>query len=185
MTFSILPRQRNFKAAIVNGVRHDGGIAATEFAIILPVLLLVLMGVMELTNALSAKRKLLNAVQSASSLIGQQTNVTTADLDTFNLAARLTMSPLDVSTMTIGVASVRFDDTSGAPVLDWTASYGGGVVVDPLLKADGRGEAGDSIIITTGTYIYTPLIKLILPVSFVMSETTYVRPRTVSWVMKY
>ena len=95
------------------------------------------------------------------------------------------MSPLDVSTMTIGVASVRFDDTTGAPTLDWSDSYGGGKVVDPLVKATGRGEAGASIVIVSGTYIYQPLVQLIIPTAFVMSETTYVRPRTVSWIMKY
>lgn len=185
MTFRILPRQPSLKAALRRAVRHEGGIAATEFALILPVLILVLMGAIELTNALSAKRKLVNAVQSAADLIGQQTNVTTSDLNTTYLAARLTMSPLNVSTMTLGVASVRFSDTTGSPALDWTDSYGGGTVVDPLDKALGRGEAGASVVIVSGTYIYQPAIKLIIPFDFVMNETVYARPRTVSWIMKY
>jgi Flp pilus assembly protein TadG len=185
MAFRILPRHKTFKAAATNAARHDGGIAATEFAMILPVLMLVLMGAIELTTALSAKRKLLNAVQTAADLIAQQTNVTSTDLSNIYLASRLTMTPLDVSTMTFGVASVRFDDTTGNPTLDWTDSYGGGAVVDPLVKAAGRGEAGASVIIVSGTYIYQPMIKLIIPVDFVMNEINYARPRTVSWVMKY
>jgi len=58
-------------------------------------------------------------------------------------------------------------------------------VVDPLDKAVGRGEAGASVVIVSGTYIYQPSIKLIIPVDFVMHETVYARPRTVSWIMKY
>lgn len=185
MAFRILPRHRTFKAALTNAVRHDDGIAATEFALILPVLMLLLMGAIELTTALTAKRKLLNAVQSAADLIGQQTNVTSTDLNDIYLAARLTMTPLDVSTMTLGVASVRFDDITGNPALSWTDGYGGGTVVDPLSKAAGRGEAGASVIVVSGSYIYQPMIKLIIPVDFVMNEIVYARPRTVSWVMKY
>lgn len=184
MTFSILPWQPNFKTALKRALRHDGGIAATEFALILPILLLVLMGTIELTNALAAKRKLLNATQSAADLIGQSTDVTSSDLDTIYLAARLTMSPVVTTNMTIGVASVRFDDTTGAPTLDWIDDYNNGTVTDPLVKAVGHGEAGASIIIVSTTNIYTPLIELIIPTSFVMRETTYVRPRTVSYVMK-
>lgn len=184
MTFRILPRQKPLKTAFARALRHDGGIAATEFALILPVLLLVLMGTIELTNAMTAKRKLLNATQSAADLIGQETDITSTEFDTIYLAARLTMSPVDVTNMTIGVASVRYDDTTGAPTLDWTDSYGGGTVTDPLTKAVGHGEAGASIIIVSATNVYSPLVTLIIPTSFVMRETTYVRPRTVDYVIK-
>lgn len=185
MAFRIFPRQKSFKTALFAATRHEGGIAATEFALILPVLMLILMGTIELTNALTTKRKLLNAVQSTADLIGQQTNVTASDLSTIYLASRLTMTPLDVTTLSLGVASVRFDDLTGDPSLSWTDSYGGGMVTDPLVKATGRGEAGASIIIVSGSYTYTPLIKLIIPSNFVMNEIIYARPRTVSWVMKY
>jgi Flp pilus assembly protein TadG len=126
----------------------------------------------------------LNATQTAADLIGQEIDVTSADLSTIYLAARLTMSPVTTTNMTIGVASVRFDDTTGSPILDWTDSYGGGVVTDPLTKASGHGEAGASIIIVSATNVYSPLVTLIAPASFIMHETTYVRPRTVSYVIK-
>jgi len=185
MTFNILPQQKGLKTAFWQAARHDGGIAATEFAMILPFLLLILMGVIELSNAMTAKRKLLNAVQSASDLIGQNTDVTSTDLDSIYLAAALTMDPLDTSSLTIGVSSVRFDDTTGAPAEDWTDSYNGGTVYLPLDKATGRGEAGASIVIVTGTYTYQPLIKLIIPASFTLNEIAYVRPRKVSYIMKF
>lgn len=165
--------------------RHDGGVVATEFALIVPFLLLVLLGVMELTNALMVQRKLLNATQTTADLIGQQTNVTSSDLSTIYLGAAFALSPYDTSKFSLGVASVRFDDTTGDPVLDWTDSYNGGSVFDPLGKATGRGKAGDSIIIVSGVYNYSPLVRLIIPVNLSLSEVTFMRPRTVSWVMKY
>jgi Flp pilus assembly protein TadG len=166
-------------------MRQDGGVVATEFALILPVLLLVLMGVIELTNALQAERKLLNATQTVADLIGQKTDLTTAQLDDIYLAANLTLAPLSTLGYTIGVSSVRFDDLTGDPVVDWSGTYNGGTVTEPLVKAVGRGEPGASIIIVSSTYLYRPLIKLIIPVDLTLKETSYVRPRKVSYVAKF
>jgi len=180
MTFNLFSNCKKTKAVL----KDDRGVVATEFALITPVLLLVLLGVIELTNALMAERKLLNSVQSAADLIGQQTDVTTTDLNEIYLAANLTMSPLSTVNYTVGVASVRFDDISGTPALDWTSNYNNGSVVDPEIKAIGRGEAGASIVMVTGTYVYRPLIRLIIPVDLILSETSYVRPRKVDYIMK-
>lgn len=185
MTFNILPRQTKLKTAFLRAMRHDGGVAATEFALVLPFLLLILLGVVELSNAMQAKRKLLNAVQSASDLIGQKTDITSTDLDSIYLAADLTMTPLDTTSLAIGVASVRFDDTTGSPTLDWTDSYNGGSVDTPEDKATGRGEAGASIVIVSASYTYEPLVTLIIPASFDITEIAYVRPRKISYILKY
>ncbi|PHS78372.1 MAG: hypothetical protein COB59_07340 [Rhodospirillaceae bacterium] len=185
MRFKISPPQHGLIRALKSISAQDKGVVAVEFALILPFLLLILMGVIELSHGLQAKRKLLNAVQTASDLISQQTDITSTDLDSIYLAAHLTMNPLNTTGMTIGVASVRFDDATGTPTLDWADSSNGGTVVDPLIKADGRGEAGASIVIVTGHYTYRPLVRLIVPVDFTMTETSYVRPRKVSYVLKY
>lgn len=165
--------------------RDARGVAAVEFALMAPVLLLILMGVIELTNALSAKRKLMAAVQTTADLISQQTSVTSADLELYLLGGQLALSPYPSSRLSLGVASVRYDDTTGNPTLDWTDSYNGGAVDNPETRAQGYGDPGDSLIIVTGTYSYSPIASLIMPGTITMSETAYVRPRTVSYVMLY
>lgn len=173
-----LPLLKRFK-------RDGRGIAALEFALMAPVLLLILMGVIELTNALSAKRKLMASVQSTADLIGQQTNVTASDLDMYMMGGRLAFSPYDTTQLKIGMVSVRYDDTTGDPYVDWSDSYNGGAVADPLVKAQGHGAPGDSILIVTGQYTYSPIASLIMPSDITMSEIAYVRPRTVRYVMLY
>lgn len=176
--FSPLSALKRFK-------RDTRGIAAVEFALMAPVLLLVLMGVVELTNALSAKRKLMASVQSTADLIGQQTNVTANDLNLYLLGGQLAFAPFDTNKLKLGVASVRYDDTTGNPYVDWSKAYNGGVVLDPELKAQGFGQPGESLIIVTGTYEYSPIASIIMPGAITLTEAAYVRPRTASYVMLY
>ncbi|HEY9079910.1 TadE/TadG family type IV pilus assembly protein [Magnetovibrio sp.] len=175
----------NLLAVIKRFVRHERAIAATEFALILPFLLLLLMGIIEFSNVMTVERKLLNSMQTAADLIGQYTDVSDADLTEIYTAARLTMSPYSTTPMTIGIASVRFDDTTGAPSLDWSSGWNGGAVVNPTTLAAGHGEAGASIIIVSGVYTYTPLISLVMPSNLTLEEISYMRPRKVQYVLKY
>lgn len=179
------PLRRSLCQTIVSFTRSDHGIAATEFAMVLPFLLMLLMGIIEFSNVMSVERKLLNAMQSAADLIGQKTDVTDADLAEIFLAAQLTMSPYSTAPLTIGIASVRFDDTTGAPTLSWSSGWNGGSVVNPTTLATGHGEAGASIIIVSGVYTYTPIAELIIPATMTLEEISYMRPRKVDYVLKY
>lgn len=176
--------QPSLHTAVKRFVRHDQGIAATEFALVVPFLLVLLLGIIEFSNAMTVERKLLNSMQTASDLIGQYTDITDADLTEIYTAARLTMSPYNTTPMTIGIASVRFDDTTGAPTLDWSSGWNGGSVVNPTTLATGHGEAGASIVIVSGVYTYTPFADLILPNTLTLEEVSYIRPRKVQYIIK-
>lgn len=175
---------RNRTSLFKEIARNDRGVAAVEFALVLPVLLLILMGVIELSNVMMVERKLLNAMQSTADLIGQETDITDSELTDIFFAAQLTMNPYDTSNLTIGVSSVRFDDTSGDPAVDWTSSLNAGSVTNATTLAQGRGEAGASIVIVSGTYNYTPLSSLIIPTNITLGEISYVRPRKVDYIIK-
>jgi len=178
------PHHRLF-ATFRTFARHEQGIAATEFALVVPFLLVLLLGIIEFSNVMTVERKLLNSMQTAADLIGQYTDISDSDLAEIYTAARLTMSPYSTTPMTIGIASVRFDDTTGAPVLDWSSGWNGGSVVNPTTLATGHGEAGASIIIVSGVYSYTPLADLVLPSTLTLEEVSYMRPRKVDYILKY
>lgn len=184
MSYSLISRISNcFK--VLPFWENERGIVAVEFALVLPALLLILLGTIEFSHVMTVERKLLNSAHTVADLLGQQTNVTDSDLDDLFIAGQLTISPFDTTNLQIGVASVRFDDTTGDPTLDWSDGWNGGEVQNPTTLADGRGDAGDSIIIVVSTYSYTPINSLIIPSTLTLTETTYVRPRTVDYVMKY
>lgn len=166
-------------------IRDNRGVAAVEFALLLPVLLLLLSGIIELSNFLMAERRLLEAGNSVADLVGQSTDLSTSDLNDIYSAAAQVMAPFPTTTLKIGVASVRYNDTTGVPYLSWSSSYNTGSVSNPTTKATGLGQAGESIIIVTASYTYTPILKTVIKGSYTLTETTYVRPRNLSYVGKY
>lgn len=165
--------------------QDERGAAAVEFALIAPVMLLLLSGIIELSNYLSTERRILEAASVTADLIGQSTDLTTSDLNDIYQAAIQVMAPYSTSSLKIGVASVRYNDTTGVPYSGWTSSYNSGAVSNATTQATGLGAAGESIIIVTVGYTFTPILKTVFTTTKTLSETTFVRPRSISYVGKY
>lgn len=162
-----------------------GGIAAIEFALIVPTMMVVLGGIIEISYLLMAQRRVASAAHTASDLIAQGTDLTSTDLDDILTASRLIMDQFDDAGLTIGVSSVRYNDSTGAPYEDWSYAYNGGDVTDPTTTATDLGDAGESVIIVNVTYSYTPLLGAVLTSSYGMAETAVAKPRYLDYVGYY
>jgi len=161
------------------------GAVAIEAALILPVMVVMLTGLIELSYLMMAERRVSGAAHSTADLIAQETDVTSTDLSDIFSAAALIMAPFDTANLTIGVSSVRFDDTTGNPSQDWSSAYNAGTVSNPTTLATGMGEAGSSVIIVTATYTYTPILSAVLSGPYTLSETAITRPRYLPYVGFY
>ena len=161
------------------------GIAAVEFALTAPLMCVVLLGVAELNNYMTAARKTAAAAFTAADLVAQETDITSSELSELLQASRKVIHPLSDSNITIGVSSVRYDDTTGNPSVDWTGNYNGGSVSNATTLATGMGSAGESVIIVTATYSYTPLFSLIMSGTHTLEETAITRPRYIDYVGMY
>ncbi len=73
-------------------LRNTSGAVAVEFALILPILIVMIMGTIEITNLVTAQRKVLAAAQTISDLISQETDVTSTSLDDLISAGKMVMS---------------------------------------------------------------------------------------------
>ena len=113
--------------------RHSGGIGrrfardcrgvmAVEFALIAPVMVMMLFGLIELTDAILAKRRL----YMGASMVGDLTTnraedwVHKDDLDaTFEIAKRV-LEPYGLEETTVKLTAVTWDDDEGEPVVVWS-----------------------------------------------------------------
>lgn len=112
---------------------HDRrGVAAVEFAILLPLMLSIYVAAVDLTRGVMATRKLDLLSRTVSDLVSQQPTtsaVTSATLETIFTAATAVMSPLPASSVTITVSAVTIKPKSTGLCCDvmvnWSYTKGG------------------------------------------------------------
>lgn len=185
--------------------RDPRGVAAVEFALIVPLILLIYLGSTEMVQALMASRKLSIVARSLSDLVAQQpagSSLTDAQLNAVFAAATSIMAPFSTGTLQMTVSSVEFVNPDGTGIKAkprWTAIRNGSTprpcaVLTPVTDATGNGTttmpsglyALGSIIVADVVYTYTPtfggglLAWSSTQGSIAMRRTLYMRPRAQS-----
>ena len=114
--------------------RNKSGAAAVEFALILPVMLLLYIGTSELTYGLMANRKMTLVSRALSDLTAQwnEATITDAELTRSFSAAAAIMSPFAATDLKMTISSIEFrPNTATPPVYTartmWSATSNGGV----------------------------------------------------------
>jgi len=180
------------------------GVAAVEFALILPLMLLLYLGTSELTQGVMASRKATLVARALSDLTGQlAAGSTMTDAEATNIfnAATAVMSPFSTSSLKMTITSVEFVANSAATNKydakpRWTIVRNNatpracailGAVSNTTKPAsnnmpNGMYQSG-SIIVADVSYTYDPpfgkaLLEWSKTASVInMSQTTYMRPR--------
>jgi Flp pilus assembly protein TadG len=154
---------------------------AVEFVLVIPILIVLFLGIYEVTNAVILYMKVIDAADTVSDLAAQYTTVASADIDNFYIAGQLVMEPSPGSGLGLAIASVAFDPNTGKPSIAWQATRGGAQpMTDAASAAVGFGSPGDSVIEATASYTYTSLFGFVLPYGITMSTRVFSRPRNVS-----
>jgi Flp pilus assembly protein TadG len=174
--------------------RDRSGIAAVEFALVLPILLTIWLGMEQFGEYASADARTLMAAQSVSDLISQlSTSDSNAFSDIASAAGQIIInSPTIAPNITVSAVAVTFDSSNNPQVPNasnggWICPASGGPTVDSnyVQKAKGLGNAGQMAIIVNVQYIYKPAVTFnyLGPVILnalggqTLSEYAYSRPR--------
>ena len=114
-------------------VRDDRGMAAVEFALILPLLLTIYLGGAELSQGLITTRKSTNVAVALSNLVAEQAagaTLTDTEIADVFAAATAIMSPYSTASLKMTVSSVVFYHPTGSTAFDaepqWTITNNGG-----------------------------------------------------------
>ncbi|QDL98318.1 pilus assembly protein [Rhodopseudomonas palustris] len=168
------------------------GVAATEFAIIVPLMLLMLLATVEVTSGIAADRKVTLVARTLSDLVSQATSVTDNDMKSVFAASYSVLAPYPTAGAKATITEIYIDKNNVAKVL-WSKSgtvTQSGTTASAALTASPHGQ-GDTIGIPDGlkvadtflifsefSYLYQPAIGYLVPKAGVsLSDTAYTRPR--------
>lgn len=162
------------------------GLAAVEFALIAPLLLLMLMGVIEISRAISMNRKFSMVTSSVADLVSRERVVTAADVNTFYQIVGQIMSPYPVSDLSLAIIPVWANPTNPNQVRVYATPGNRPTFGGANMKAQCENyevpanmlPGGSTMIVVEAYYQYTPLFigSFMQPIEW--SDRAYFNPRS-------
>lgn len=159
-------------------LRDCKGIAATEFAMILPLMLIMFLGAVEFSTGVAIDRKVTQTVRTVTDLVSQSSVINNSDMTNILDAAAKVMTPYPETPMKIKVSALDIDN-SGAARVAWSdarhttkRSTGSSVTLPAALAVPNT-----QLIFGEIEYAYDPPVGYAMVGSINLNEKFYVRPR--------
>ena len=176
---AILSRLRGSVAELARDCR---GLAATEFALIVPLMLVLFFGTVEFSSGVAVDRKVTLMAHTLSDLTSQSPSVTDTDLTNFFAAGKGIMAPYPATPTNATITELYVDPKTLAARVQWSrgaAPISGTVSIPPALQV-----GGSYLIYSQVDYTYKPTIGYVMGKSGIkLSDVSYTRPRQSSCVM--
>jgi Flp pilus assembly protein TadG len=160
-------------------IRATRAMAAVEFALLAPVLATLLMGTIELCNALECRQKVSSETSSIADLVAQASSVSAADLSNIFNAGNSILYPFAPGNVTVVVSSI-VNQPNGQNLVAWSVPYNGGTALQQNTQVavpTGVIASGGSAIFVQVSYNYTSPIGQFIFGNIAMGDTFYARPR--------
>ena len=155
----------------------DGrGFAAIEFALIVPLMLVMFFGTVEFSSAIAIDRKVTLMARTLSDLTSQSTTVADADMTNFFAASTAIIAPYDATPVSATITELYVDSTQTAHV-QWSKGSAARAQRSTVSIPTTLAVANTYLIFSEVSYIYTPSVGHVLKNLITLSDVAYTRPR--------
>jgi len=156
----------------------ERGVSAVEFAMLLPLMLTLYLGTVEVSQGIAADRKVTLTARTVADLVAQVSSINNADMTNALNAASAVIAPFSSSNLAVTVTSVTIDAASKATVAwsdtrNGTAHPVGSTVTPPSALV----VPNTSLIWAEVRYTYRPTIGYVVSGTLTLREQIYMRPR--------
>ncbi|MBX3429499.1 MAG: pilus assembly protein [Hyphomonadaceae bacterium] len=162
--------------------RETKGLAALEFAIIAPLLMVpLLLGSVDLIDVMGANKRAQNAASSLADVVARDTEISNSEITSLWRALDVLMYPNEAGSMEIRVSSISIVNASTARVV-WSEGHGGMTArtANSTVTLDSRMmNPGTSIIMVESVYKYDAPLGFLFQNQVRMTHDAYRRSRLV------
>ncbi|MDR3464821.1 MAG: pilus assembly protein [Xanthobacteraceae bacterium] len=170
-------------------LRQDrAGASAVEFAVILPMMLVLFFGTVELSNGVAVDRKVTLVARTLSDLTSQANPqnggtgnyIYPQDLTNVFAASNSIMTPYDpAGTLTKAIISEIYVDASGNATIAWSRANNttANTCGTPVNLPTGLAVPNTYLIYGQATYTYTPVVGYVMKTALTLQDQFFTRPR--------
>ena len=164
--------------------RDNRGVAATEFAMIVPLMLVMFFGTVEVSSGVAVDRKVTLMARTLSDLTSQSTSVSDSDLTNFFAASNGIMTPYSSTPTMATISELYIDPSTLQARVQWSKgsavrSQGSTVAIPAALAA-----GGSYLIYSEVSYLYVPVVGYVMAKAGInLSDATFTRPRQSTCVL--
>jgi Flp pilus assembly protein TadG len=181
-----MPRWSRLKLRILVAADRIGvfkrdlrGLAATEFALILPMMVLLYIGGVEVTRAVTANRKVAHLTSTLGDLATQTREITDTEMANIFEAAEAIMVPYPTGEdLTLLLTFLRLDG-NGVARVEWSDAINRNPLPkDSIVSVPSTVQQPNTyLVMSEVTYEYRPILTYFFTGPFQLEDDRYLRPR--------
>lgn len=169
----------------LRALEDERGLAAVEFALVLPLLMLLYFGSIETASLYRADRAVANVAGTIGDLVSRsKETLTTSDLNDYFQAASGIMQPLPTGNLT-QVVSLLAIAADGTATVVWSRQFNGGLVrangsaypLPPEREINAVARSGRFLVASEVHFSYRPLFGIIYPNALTLAHEEFFLPR--------
>ena len=165
--------------------RDRSAVSAVEFALILPLMLTLYLGGIQISEALSINRKVGHVTSTLADLVTQSKSLTDSEMSNILDASSSVMAPYSASPLTITVSEIHIDSNGTATVV-WSdaRNTNAPTVGSTVTLPDAVAVNNSYVVAAVAHYPFTPVIGYVLTGSFDLNSTYYLKPRLSDYITR-
>jgi Flp pilus assembly protein TadG len=174
----MLALTRRMSGCLTRFAKERRGLAAVEFAMLLPMMMTLFLGSVEVTTAVAVQRKVTLTARALADLTSQFTTVADADMTNILNASSDIIAPYAAANLKSVVSELSISSAGQATVV-WSATLNGTArtVGSTVSVPSGLAVPNSYLLLGEASYSYNPTYGYVITGTMTLSDQIYMRPR--------
>jgi len=152
------------------------GVSAVEFALLAPLMIALYLGCVEISDGVSAQRKVSLTSAALANLTAQATIISQSDMTNILDASGAIIAPYSATKLTMSISCLNIDADKNVSV-KWSVARGGSALSGTVAVPAALTVADSQLIYAVATYSYTPAVGYTITGTLTLSDHMYMSPR--------